>query len=123
VHAMAAKADPNIFGERVFVLRKSKGWSQPQLAKRVGTSAAIIGRYERGAAVPSVEVAKRIAEALDVTLDYLVTDDSGPNLFQDRAAYERCKALATLPEEDRGHIHRVIDAFIRDAKARLTYGR
>ena len=42
------------------------------LAKAVGTSSAIIGRYERNEITPSVEVAAKIADALDVSLDYLV---------------------------------------------------
>lgn len=31
----------------------------------------VIGRYERGEMVPSVEVAKKLADAFDTTLDYL----------------------------------------------------
>jgi len=32
----------------------------------------MVGKYERGYAIPSIEVAKRIADALEVSLDYLV---------------------------------------------------
>ena len=35
-------------------------------------SHSIIGKYERGEPVPSIEVAKKIADALGVSLDYLV---------------------------------------------------
>jgi len=32
----------------------------------------MIGKYERGEAVPSIEAAKKIADAFEVSLDYLV---------------------------------------------------
>ena len=52
-------------------LRKQKGWSQTELATESGVSREIIGKYERGEAVPSIEFAKRIADAFGVSLDYL----------------------------------------------------
>ena len=37
---------------------------------------AIIGRYERAEMMPSIEVAKKLAQAFEVTLDYLVSPSS-----------------------------------------------
>jgi ribosome-binding protein aMBF1 (putative translation factor) len=34
------------FGRRLPQLRKDRGWSQPDLAKEIGTSGTIVGRYE-----------------------------------------------------------------------------
>jgi transcriptional regulator with XRE-family HTH domain len=48
----------NYVGDKILALRKQQGSSQQQLAKKVGASGPIIGRYERGEMVPSVEVAK-----------------------------------------------------------------
>jgi transcriptional regulator with XRE-family HTH domain len=42
-------------GDKLIRLRKEKGWSQNDLAKMLGTSGAIIGRYERSEMVPSVD--------------------------------------------------------------------
>ncbi len=53
-------------------VKGSRRRSRDDLAKAVGTSPAIIGRYERNEITPSVEVAAKIADALDVSLDYLV---------------------------------------------------
>ena len=60
------------FGERILALRKKNKWSQDELAKIVGTSAPIIGRYERNEIKPSIETAKNITDALGVTIDYLI---------------------------------------------------
>ena len=53
-------------------LRKRKNLSQGELGKHVGTSGDIIGKYERDEVKPSIEVASKIADALEVSLDYLV---------------------------------------------------
>mgnify|MGYP001580270174 CR=1 FL=1 len=73
--------EDNGFGQRILTLRKQRGWSQPELGKQVGTSGAIIGRYERGDITPSIEVAKKLADAFGVTLDYLVDDKELPNIL------------------------------------------
>lgn len=65
-------------GNKILQLRKNKGLSREDLAKEVGTSGAIIGRYERNEITPSVEVAAKIAEALEVSLDYLAGNVSSP---------------------------------------------
>lgn len=114
--------DMDHLGKRIQELRKAKGWSQPDLAKQVGASPTIIGRYERNDATPSVDAAKRVADAFGVTLDYLVSENAGENPLQDRDAYERCKALADLPEDDKVHAFYVIDSIVRNVKARIAYG-
>lgn len=51
-------------GNRIVQLRKQKGMGRDGLGKAVGTSGAIIGRYERDEMNPSVEMAAKIADAL-----------------------------------------------------------
>lgn len=53
-------------------LRKERSWSQADLANKTGISLVMVGKYERGDAIPSIEVAKKIADAFEVSLDYLV---------------------------------------------------
>ncbi len=48
------------FGEHVVMLRKQLKISQDDLAKKVGTSDPIIGRYEHSEAVPSIDAAKKL---------------------------------------------------------------
>lgn len=45
--------------------------SQEELAKKIGMHAPIIGRYEREEVKPSIEMAVKIAQALEVSLDFL----------------------------------------------------
>lgn len=53
-------------------LPKEKDWSQTELATKSGVSREMIGKYERAEAVPSIEAAKKIAVAFEISLDYLV---------------------------------------------------
>ena len=49
-------------GNIIITLRKNKGWSQTDLSKQCGVSREMVGKYERGEAVPSIEAAKKIAD-------------------------------------------------------------
>ena len=109
-------------GDRVLALRKEHGWSQQQLAKKVGTSGPIIGRYERSEMMPSVEVAKKLANTFGVTLDYLVDDAGRMTDIKDKAMLQRMIDIEALDQDDRQTIVRVIDSLLRDAKAKKAYG-
>ena len=97
-------------GLRITELRKKKGWSQTDLAKKIEASREAIGKYERNEALPSVETAKKIADCLDVTLDYLVDSEALPTL--DKKTLKRLKNIQTLSEEDKTHVFAMLDAFL-----------
>ncbi|MBK9378646.1 MAG: helix-turn-helix transcriptional regulator [Saprospiraceae bacterium] len=56
--------------------RKVDGFTRKKLAAKIGTSGPIVGRYESGDMMPSIEIKSRIAEALEVSLDFLVGNSS-----------------------------------------------
>ena len=97
-------------GNRIVELRKKKGWSQTELAKQVEASREAIGKYERDEAQPSVETAKKIADALDVTLDYLVDEDALPTF--DKNTVKRLKSIQQLDDENKSHVFAMLDAFL-----------
>lgn len=109
------------FPKRLLELRKAHGLSQPELGQRIGTSGAIIGRYERGEMTPSVEVVRKLADAFGVTLDYLVAERALPNVLEDKAMLARFQALDELEPPERERIVTVMDSLVRDAKARQAY--
>lgn len=118
---MTEKAAATVLGRRILELRKARGWSQPELGKKVGTSGPIIGRYERAEITPSVDVARRLAEVFDVTLDHLTSEKDMPQALKDPSMIERWRSLDDLPTDDRDKILYVVDGLIRDARARLAY--
>jgi len=114
-------AEDSRFGQRLLALRKQRRWSQPELAKQVGTSGAIIGRYERGEITPSIEVAKKLADAFGVTLDYLVNDREVPNILQNQVMLARWQDIDALEPSEQERILSVVDSLLRDAMARQAY--
>ena len=109
------------FGKRLHELRRQRGWSQTELAAKVDTSGPIIGRYERGDMTPSIDMARRIADILGVTLDYLTGGGGTPDVLHDKSMVRRITDLTTIPGPDRDKILYLVDGLIRDAKARQAY--
>ena len=56
--------------------RKVQGFTRKKLAEKLGTSGPIVGRYERGDMMPTIEIKSRIAGTLEVSLDFLVGNSS-----------------------------------------------
>lgn len=73
-------------------------------------------RYERDEIKPSIEVAKKIADALEVTVDYLL--GNGAQLKLDKKTARRIQAIQEMPEEEREKLFYVLDMAIRDYKTR-----
>ena len=106
-------------GKIIADLREQKGWSQTDLADKSNVSRVMIGKYERGDAVPSIEAAKKIADALEVSLDYLVGE--GVNSKFDKRTLKRLQDLELLEEDKKSTLFDLIDTYIRDSKARQAY--
>src|ERR1700729_1256800 len=95
------------FGEKITVLRKQLKWPQDDLAKKIGTSAPIVARYERNEITPSIDVAAKIAEALNVTVDYLVGQSE--SMVIDKNLVRRMEDIEALPTEEKDKVYYFID--------------
>lgn len=114
----------NKLGNRITDLRKAKNWSQSDLAAKVGVSYAQIGRYETKDAQPPAAVLKKIADALDTTVDFLLngnTEDKANASLQDAEVIRYFKEVDNLPAEDKSALLRVIGGFLRDVKTKQAY--
>lgn len=58
---------------RIKEVRKSKGWTQEDLAHAIGVKRSVISKYESGAISPSLETLQAIANALDGDIVYLIS--------------------------------------------------
>lgn len=59
-------------GERIKNQRESLGMTQSELGEKIGVTGVAIMRYEKGLRSPKIDIIQRIAEALEITPDYLV---------------------------------------------------
>lgn len=60
------------YGYRIAEARQAKGWSQAQLAKKIGTTQQQIARYESNENDVKASILIKLSNALDVTISYLL---------------------------------------------------
>lgn len=74
------------FAERLKELRVSRGYSQQELARKVGLSKSSVSMYEVGAREPSLEVLEMFGDFFNVTTDYLLGKEDGSVYYLDPEA-------------------------------------
>ena len=102
------------FGQKITLVRKQKGISQAELGKLAGINGDIVGKYEREEMKPSIDTAKKLADALEVSLDYLVGDSE--LMLSDKATLKRLEDIERLSQQDRDNILFALDNMIKGAK-------
>lgn len=74
---------PETLGRRVASRRALKGWTQAELARRIGIHPWQVSRIEADTSRPSLPNAMKLAREFDVSLDWLAYGDA---VRQDAAA-------------------------------------
>ncbi|MBQ6719319.1 MAG: helix-turn-helix transcriptional regulator [Oscillospiraceae bacterium] len=62
-------------GEKILNMRKARGWSQEELADRVGVSRQAVSRWESGSAKPEADKIIVLCDLFGVSADYLLRDN------------------------------------------------
>ncbi|MFZ5480507.1 MAG: helix-turn-helix domain-containing protein [Myxococcota bacterium] len=60
-----------VLGRVIAALRERRGWSQAQLAARIGVAQSSLSRFETGASIPDAYTFRRIAQAFDMSVGQL----------------------------------------------------
>jgi transcriptional regulator with XRE-family HTH domain len=80
---MSKNAPPSdVFKERLRAARDLRGYSQGVLAERAKMPPTSIAHFESGSRKPSFETLRRLANALEVTTDYLLGRVDQPELAE-----------------------------------------
>ena len=61
--------------EKIYQHRKQMGWSQEELAERVGVTRQAVSKWELGSSLPELEVIVSLAKVFGVTTDYLLSSE------------------------------------------------
>lgn len=64
-----------ILADKIMNLRKKNGWSQEELAEKLGVSRQSISKYEGAQSVPDLDKIIKLSQIFGVTTDYLVKDE------------------------------------------------
>lgn len=69
--------------------------------------------------LPSIEVAFKLADVFDVSVDYLL--GKGKHASYDNETVKRLEDIEHLDPQTKNTLFTIIDTFLRDSKARLAY--
>lgn len=86
-------------GGSIAAIRKLTGWTQGDLAERIGVETETVSRFERGATLPSLVTLQKLAVALNTTMGDLIGESSPMPNDQAQAI---SAWLTPLSVEDRG---------------------
>ncbi len=64
-----------ILADKIMDLRKRNGWSQEELAEKLGVSRQSISKYEGAQSVPDLDKLLKLSEIFGVSTDYLLKDE------------------------------------------------
>jgi transcriptional regulator with XRE-family HTH domain len=100
-----------LVGERLFMTRRTRGFSQEELGKMVGISKRMIAHYESKESDPTIETLKKLATALNVTVSYILAESTTKAIKSDinPSLRKHIKVLQELPPKEQKTILNIID--------------
>ncbi len=104
-----------LFSEKLSRLRRDKGFTQEELAKRIGVGVAQMRRYEKGASSPTLEVIKNMAKTLGVSSDELIFDENegvASARILDRKLLEQFEMLSKMNPHDKEAVMTILESVI-----------
>lgn len=90
------RTEATILGSRIRQLRKERGWSLAELARRTGTSAPTIHRYEGGWDRFELATLRKIAAALAVRVEVRLVSPAEPRRSQPHSPRQVVRILGPL---------------------------
>lgn len=85
-----------MFPDMLVYLRKREGYTQTELAKRLGISRSTVGMYESGKREPDFEMLEAIADLFNVSMSVLIDD---PKKAKGAPAYTEDAELSGMLED------------------------
>jgi len=106
------------FGQRIKELRSARKFSQESFAQQIGVHVTHLSRYEREKSVPSLEVAEKIANTLDISLDELVYGEQNEKArlhLVDNELLSLFNKTQQLPDDQKKTVMDLLSAFLLKA--------
>ena len=88
-----------MLGTRITELRSALGWSQVELAKRLGVAKQTVSNWENENIQPSIEMLIRLTRLFGVTYDYLLGLDQIPRVSVDGLSTDMVAHISLLIED------------------------
>jgi transcriptional regulator with XRE-family HTH domain len=106
---------PESIGQRMARIRKERGYTQKEVADRIGLIPALVSDYENDKLRLNADMILRFAQVLEVTTDELLQPQSGkrrPGRKPSRKVLRRLEQIESLPRRKQDALLTTIDAFL-----------
>lgn len=90
--------------ENLLMLRNINGYTQEEVAEKIGVSRQGYAKWEKGETVPDVERCRKLAELYDVTIDSMVNMSGKSDTFALPPAPKGKHIFGTVRMDERGQI-------------------
>lgn len=109
-----------LFGQRLAALRHARGWTQAELAQRLGTTVKMVTYYEREAENPTRKTIEKIAEVFGVDpVEFLGEANGSRNGHKPGPAsrlQQLTQRLGTLPRNKQKVVVEMLEGFLQKAE-------
>ena len=105
-------------GQRLARLRKERGWTQVELAERVGIIQSLMSDYERGRLRLKPDMILRFASALEISTDELLQAKDSTRPLRRKPSLRlqrRMEKIEKLPPHQQSTLLKTIDTFLKGA--------
>lgn len=107
----------SVFSDRLRTTRETMtNYSQKEFAEKVNIAANTYNGYETGNRMPNLQVVTLLADALGVSVDYLLGRTNIKNYEEETIAAHTDDRTQSLSEEDKKQLDDFIDFLIAKAK-------
>jgi len=106
---------PNNFGDNLKMFRVEKNFSQQELADAIGMHSTHLSRYERNLTAPSIDVVKKIAEVLGISIDTLIygqQDERAKGSIKDNELLTMFAKVQSLSNKQQDTVKDFLSAFV-----------
>ena len=102
------------FGRKLAQLRNERGWTQPELAKRLGVTVKTVTYYERSATNPTAKTVEKIAQVFGVSPIDLIDHKTSERKPGPPSKLERLtEQLAQLPKAKQKIVVQMLEGFLQ----------
>lgn len=109
---------PETPGQRIARIRKERGYTQKEVADRIGIIPVLVSDYENDKLRLNADMILRFAQVLEVTTDELLQPQTGkqkPGRKPSRKVMRRLEQIESLPRRKQEALLTTIDHFLKSA--------